>query len=92
MEQPNVLQQLGLPPTFAPVPAIAQFAKIGAPGPDGVQTLHVMLLDTPIGRLGFAFDADSFRKLGEAIIQQATGLTLASTVPPNGNGERRNGQ
>lgn len=84
MNAPNPFLQVGLPATFAPTALGWTFTKIIAAGPDGPDTLHVLLVDTVIGRLGFTFDRDAFLRLSDQIREQVSGLTVASDIPPNG--------
>lgn len=84
MDQPNVWQQLGLPANFAPTPIGWAFSKVSAADPAGARTVHVLILETVTGRLAFVFDPESFRRLAEQIIEQTSGLQIASGLPTNG--------
>lgn len=82
--QPNAFQQLGLSTNFAPTPLGWGFAKVDIADAAGARTMHLLMFDTVIGRLGFMFDRDALLRLSDQLREQASGLAVASDVPTNG--------
>lgn len=86
-DAPNPIAQAGLPPTWQPAPLGFSLAKLGIQTTEGNKVMHLLILDGPTGRQAFAFDTDAFRQLAEKIIEQTSGLTIASDIPANGQGQ-----
>ena len=84
----NPFGPLGLPATFAPATVAWRLGQLEMGTPAGAVKLHVLVVDTPAGRLGFTFDDDGARKLADAIGAQVSGLTLARTLPATNGGGR----
>lgn len=70
-------QSLGLGETWQPVPVRFGWAKI-----PGTQPMHVLLLSTPTGIQGFAFDSNSMTEFARQATEQATGLVLPGPSMP----------
>jgi hypothetical protein len=85
-EANNPFAPLGLPANFAPAPPAWRLGKLDMAGPAGNVELHVVVFDTPAGRFAVTFDAAGARQLAEALTTQASGLTLARTLPANNGG------
>lgn len=83
----NPFAALGLPPSWAPVPVGWAFATVQAMTDTGVETVRVLIIDTPCGRQGLAFPGDTLRAFAEQCLEQASGLTVARSIlehPTNG--------
>lgn len=81
----NPFAAIGLPPSWQPVAVGWAHAKLDVMGPDGRNTLNVLIFDGPTGRAGYAFTDDDLRKFLDAMNERLSGLSVArAVVPPNG--------
>lgn len=70
-EAPNpIVQMLGQHWSVVPT----GFGWVGANGPEG--KIHILVLETPVGRLGFAFNDEDLAELIRQGQQRVTGLVL----------------
>ena len=79
---PNPLQALGLPAMWAPVPIGYAFATLDVQGDDGVGLVHVLVIDTPTGRIGLAFSPAELERLRDTLTRQISGIIPARPRPP----------
>lgn len=73
-------QQLGLGDMWQPAPVRYYLASVQTLTDQGAQRLHVLMVDTLAGRVGFSFTHDELVELGRKIMEQTSGLT----IPTNG--------
>lgn len=99
MDAENPWAPLGLPPTWKPNPFGWNLAKLKASGPAGDEVIHVLVISTDSGTQGYKLTTDELRAMATKMLEQCTGLELASTIPTNGHGppprnrdERRHGR
>lgn len=81
---PDLLAQLGLPATWAPVPLVWGIVKLHAQGDAGGETVHLLVVDSANGRVAFQFTPDELRSLGEKAMEQAAGIAIATEINTNG--------
>lgn len=85
----NPWEPLGLPATWQPAQIVWRWGQFTAQTPNGIETLDVLIIDTPTGRYGFAFPKPSMQVLHDQVIERAGGITVARLAPvehlhPNG--------
>lgn len=77
----NPFAALGLPAHYAPTPLSWTFGALDAQGPRGKERVHLLIVDTIVGRVAFAFDRESFRRLADQIVEQVSGIQVATALP-----------
>lgn len=87
MNEPNPFAPLGLPATWSPLaPHSWRLGQLDIGTPDGPQRLHVVVIDTPAGRVGLPLNGASARAFIDQLSAQISGIHVARTLPPS-NGE-----
>lgn len=87
---PNPYAPLGLPATWAPIQPGWAIGKIDMQTDLGARTAHVLMFDSPIGRIGFAFDVATWGNIARAMYEQLSGLSLAHPAQvPKADGSDR---
>lgn len=85
----NPAQEFGLPATWKPVPVAWGLGKMQTVGPAGVETMHVLIVATDTGIHGYKFSPDELRAVANKMLEEASGLQLASKIEtPNGTFHR----
>lgn len=89
MNAPNPFEPLGLPASWVPTaPVTWRLGNVELAGPAGALKLHVLVVDTPAGRIGVPLDDAGARALIDQLTAQCSGLHVARSLPPT-NGEHQ---
>lgn len=86
---PELLAQLGLPPTFTPTRIQWYLARLRAAGDGAASSILIIILDDGAGRHAYVMADDDARRMADQITEQISGLQVARTIEtPNGSFKR----